>query len=712
MPLDANAAPATDAASPHEHLAFARIDAPTLARLRRMQPTVRPLLPKLVDEFRRSLGDRSDAASLADWRKSQMQHWEDLFSGNLEPGFLARAEAVGRQHAQGGRAPRAYIGAQALVIERLATALVARHGGKAALAEELAALLRAGVLDLDLAMGAAGPAGEAESIRTDMQQITDVLDRELQMAADVIAAQAARLADGADALIKVAEQVRVMTTAVGETVATTAETVTSVAAATQELESASNDIAALVERSAKVSGEASVRAAAASGTVDTLNTTAGRINDVVRLVRGIAEQTRLLALNATIEAARAGEAGRGFAVVANEVKTLARATESAIGGVSAQADAIGKAAAEAGGAVTAIGEQIKAVSSIARDVAEATGQQRVSTAGIASSVETAARQGQEVAGQARGLNEQAQASERNARVFKDLAVGVADGIAALRLRLTAMLRNNAANDRRQHLRQPMSLKAVVSGAFAGDGATIDISGGGALISVSAPDSLVGQDVTVDLDRVGRLHARVIAVSKLGAHVQWLGLAGQELTNLVAVLEASKVQDAAYISRCVETAKRIGAALEAAVRERRISQTDLFDTLYQPIPGSDPEQVLTKSTELCELLVPPIIEPIKQADPTVVFCLACDRNGYIPAHNREYSQPQRPGQRDWNIANSRNRRLFTDRAALLAARNTEPHLVQSYLREMGGGKVVPLKEFDAPIVVNGSHWGALRLAVKP
>ena len=64
---------------------------------------------------------------------------------------------------------------------------------------------------------------------------------------------------------------------------------------------------------------------------------------------------------------------------------------------------------------------------------------------------------------------------------------------------------------------------------------------------------------------------------------------------------------------------------------------------------------------------------------------------------------------WNTANSRWRRIFNDRTGLASARNERPFLLQTYRRDMGGGNFIIMKEAAAPIVVNGRHWGGLRLA---
>lgn len=167
-------------------------------------------------------------------------------------------------------------------------------------------------------------------------------------------------------------------------------------------------------------------------------------------------------------------------------------------------------------------------------------------------------------------------------------------------------------------------------------------------------------------------------------------------------------DARFIDFVQKTALKISAALEQAVKDGRITIGALFDDDYRSIPGTNPVQVTTRAVNFLDELLPDFQEPALSFDNKIVFCAAVNLDGYLPTHNRKFSQPQT---RDvvWNTAHSRNRRIFDDRVGLKAGRSTAPFLLQVYRRDMGGGEYKIMKDLSSPIYVGGRHWGGLRLA---
>ena len=184
---------------------------------------------------------------------------------------------------------------------------------------------------------------------------------------------------------------------------------------------------------------------------------------------------------------------------------------------------------------------------------------------------------------------------------------------------------------------------------------------------------------------------------------------ERLIGITAELDVETV-DTPFIRLVREAASKISANFEDALARGEVSEADLFDRAYQPIAGSNPQQHMARFTQFCDRVLPGIQEPVLSQNDRIVFCVALDTNGYLPTHNRKFSQPQ-GADPVWNAANCRNRRIFNDRVGLAAGRNTKPFLLQTYRRDMGGGNFVLMKDVSAPITVRGRHWGGLRVAYK-
>ena len=507
------------------------------------------------------------------------------------------------------------------------------------------------------------------------------------------------------------EAIRGRAVTLDEHVRVSDEDVQQLAAATEELAQSSGEIGRQVELAGNLTDHATKAAGDAGTSVDSLKRSSAEIGTVVGLISKIAKQTNLLALNATIEAARAGEAGRGFAVVANEVKALSVETQKATDEIVRRIEKLqhdAQASIEALGRISAVIDGIRPVFSA---IAAAVEEQGATAGELSKNAATASGFVRQVASGGREIKEAAQKATKEIQEVDQSGKSTTRLVNKLRSRFSIFLRQTEIGDRRQHDRLPCNLAATIElgGKFIA-GHTVDIGAGGALVT---PDTEIaaerGGRLTVEIEEVGQFNARVVARSTLGLHLHFEQVADTTRERLEKKLDTTRDENVEFIDRAMRAAADVSQRLERLVGDGVISLEDLFDNEYVPVAGTNPQQYRTRYLDLLERELGTALDAFRTNDKRMAFCVVVDRNGYLPVHNREYSHPQRPDDPAWNMSHCRNRLIFDSRAGLCAARNTRPYLVQSNPRHMGGGVVIMMKEFAAPIRVRGRHWGGLRMA---
>ncbi len=346
-----------------------------------------------------------DDAHILSARDRQQAHWMSIVSGRYDSAYFESVRKIGLAHSRLGLEPRYYIGGYAHLASALLRAVAvpqsepwARFGARDSklLARKLDALVKAIFLDMELAVSLyleeteASAARQRDAIAHEFELNVGQVVKTLQTVSDSIGTVSSQVTQTVDATLE-----RAVKAASGAE--NSAESVRSVAAASEQMQAATNEIAKRAHAQTDIARQAETLAASATDDIDRLSQAAAQIGGVVTLIQQIAEQTNLLALNATIESARAGEAGKGFAVVAQEVKTLANQTARATDEIGGEISAIQSATHAVVEAMAQIKDTISSIAETSMGISAAVEEQASATSEITRSSTSAARGNEAVA---------------------------------------------------------------------------------------------------------------------------------------------------------------------------------------------------------------------------------------------------------------------------------------------------------------------------
>lgn len=164
----------------------------------------------------------------------------------------------------------------------------------------------------------------------------------------------------------------------------------------------------------------------------------------------------------------------------------------------------------------------------------------------------------------------------------------------------------------------------------------------------------------------------------------------------------------YIARALAGCAEIIARINAGIAAGKLTVEALFDVEYRPIAGSEPVQFQNGFVAFADAELRPLLDAQTAQDVTIFGCCLVDQNGFLPTHISRRSQPQRPGEREWNNKYARNRQFFLDSQSRRAMSRDGDYFVCTYRQDLGDGNYRALRSVLVPLIIGNRRWGLYEL----
>ncbi len=146
-------------------------------------------------------------------------------------------------------------------------------------------------------------------------------------------------------------------------------------------------------------------------------------------------------------------------------------------------------------------------------------------------------------------------------------------------------------------------------------------------------------------------------------------------------------------------------LKAALEAMQQSGINIFDKNYQPFGNNRPQKYRVSWGEEYTRRCASLLEDAFGSIPKCAYAVSVNTDGYLSSHNAQFSRPL-TGDDAKDLVGNRCNRKFDNPRELRAAKNTEPVLLQTYLRDTGE----VLCDIAIPIEIDGRSWGNVRIGV--
>ncbi|HEX8964460.1 MAG TPA: methyl-accepting chemotaxis protein [Rhodocyclaceae bacterium] len=209
---------------------------------------------------------------------------------------------------------------------------------------------------------------------------------------------------------------------------------------------------------------------------------------------------------------------------------------------------------------------------------------------------------------------------------------------------------------------------------------------------------------------GQVHDAVNQVHSLSSEVTGSMKASEESTMTLAAATESvqelvsrfKIGQGAFDYN-VDQARTFRDAAAQKLVELAAAGINIWDQSYRPIPGTSPQKYEVSYLREFEQQMQPLLESCLAGLRGGNYAILTDVRGYAAIHNLKFSKPL-TGDAQVDLVGNRTRRIWEDPTGQRAAKNVQSMLLQTYARDTGE----ILSEIDMPIVINGRHWGGIRI----